>query len=233
MTLEELYVFIGKLCNDPNHDRYSTSDIDTELDNTQDSWNLGAKIIKDTVTLTTVDGTRQYALSTLTGTPISFTRVTHKSLELKKRSKSYFDLYTGTDWTALTGTPSDYFVEVEDPDTQYLTVFRTPGSPDAGANLVVEYIKRHTAMSASSDVPFMSGSSSNLELRPYDFGVAYDTSSRLLRRDTSQENLLKAIGADGKSGYLGIANDVLADVVQVFKALEQEEPRRLRGGRYF
>lgn len=227
MTLSDLQILIGDLTNDPNHDRYTTTQIGTELDNSQDKWNIEAKIIKDTVTLTTVDGTRQYALSTLTGTPISFPRVTHKGLELKKVSKSWLDLYTGTDWTLDVGTPRFFVVEATDPDVQYLTVYPTPQSADAGANLVVEYVKRHTPMVASSDVPFTSVTTSNYLLRTYDWGLAYDVSSRLLARDPSEINAKK------QTDYAKIAGGVMADVVQVFKQLEAEEPKKMRGGRYW
>lgn len=227
MTFSDLQAFIGSLCNDTNHDRYSLSDINTELDNSQDTWNLEAKIIKDTVTVTVVDGTRQYALSGLTGTPISFPRVTHKGLDLDKRSKSYFDHLLSNDWTQDIGTPNEFFIEAEDPDNQYITLHPTPQSGDAGAYLVVEYIKRHTALSASTDVPFMSGSSSNYLLRPYDWGLGYSVASKLLLRDPNAANAKKA------EDYRKIAQNVMAEVVQVFKALEAEEPKRLSGGRYW
>ena len=226
MTLSDLRVFIGSLTNDPNHDRYTTTDIGTELDNSMDRWNVEAKIIKDTVTVTVVDGTRQYAVSGLTGTPISFPRVTHKGLLLKKRSKSYFDLFNGgTDWTTIQGTPTEFLIEITDPDNQQITVFPKPTGNDAGANLVVEYIKRHTSMSADSDTPFMSGTTANSLLRPYDWGLGYEASARLLARDPSETNSPKS------SNYAGIARGVMADVIQVFKALEAEEPMRLRSDR--
>lgn len=227
MTLSDLQTLIGSLCNDPNHDRYTTTDINTELDNTQDQWNVEAKIIKDTITITVVDGTRQYLLSGLTGTPISFPRVTHKGLDLGKRSKAWLDHASGTDWTTAIGTPKYFVIEAEDPDLQYITVQPIPQSGDAGANLVVEYVKRHTPMSASSDTPFMSATTANYLLRPYDWGVAYATASRLLARDPNQETVLKA------TNYAKIGRNVLADVVQVFKALEAEEPKRFQGGRYW
>lgn len=222
MTLTELQVMIGDLTNDPNHDRYSLTAIGTELDNSMDTWNLEAKIIKDTVTLTVVDSTRQYALTSLTGTPISFPRVTHKGLLLTKRSKAYFDHFAGNDWTQDIGTPNEFFIEAEDPDTQYITVHPTPQSGDVGAYLVVEYIKRHTSMSASTDVPFMSGITSNYLLRPFDWGLAYSVSAKLLLRDPNEQNAAKS------SNYAGIAKNVLAEVVQVFKALEAEEPKTMR-----
>lgn len=227
MTLTELQSLIGNLCNDPNHDRYSLSDINTELDNSQDTWNLEAKLITDAITITVVSGTRQYALSGLTGTPISFPRVTFKGIDLHKRSKPYFDHLTGQNWSDDTGVPTDFFIESTDPDSLYITLYPIPESEDAGANLVVEYVKRHTSMSTSSDVPFMSGTSSNYMLRPFDWGLAYSVSSKLLLRDVSSENSAKS------QSYATIAKNVLAEVVQVFKALESEEPKRLQGGRYW
>lgn len=226
MTLSDLQILIGNLCNDPNHDRYSLTDIGTELDNSMNNWNIKAKLIKETTTLTVVSGTRQYLLSTITGTPISFARVTHKGLDLKKRSKAYFDLY-GTDWTQDTGTPVEYCIEGTDPTNLYLTLHPTPQSGDIGAYLVVEAIIGHTSMSASSDVPYMLGAASNYLLRPYDWGLAYSASSRLLSRDPSIVNGPKA------QAYEAVATNVLDDVIQVFKALEAEEPKRLMGGRYW
>lgn len=228
MTKTELESYVGSLCNDPNHDRYTTTDIDQELENVQNQWNVEAKIIKDTITITVVADTRQYALSDLTGTPIAFERTTHKGIPLQKRSKQYYDLYAaGIDPSAQTGTPEAYYIEANDPDLLYITVFPTPQANDAGAYLVTEYIKAHTALSSSSDVPFMSGTTSNYLLRPYDYGLAFDAAARLLARDPSQENVAKM------TSYISVAKGVLANVVQVFKALEAQEPSRLQGGRYW
>lgn len=226
MTLTDLQVLIGNLTNDPNHDRYTLTDIGTELDNSQNNWNIKAKIIKETTTITVVSNQRQYALSLITGTPIAFDRITHKGLDLKKRSKAYFDLY-GLDWTLDIGTPVEYCIEGEDPSNLFLTLHPTPQGVDAGANLVVESIIGHTSMSAASDVPFMLGTLSNYMLRPYDWGLAYSASSRLLARDPSAQNSPKA------QSYQGVAENVLDDLIQVFKSLEAEEPKRLQGGRYW
>lgn len=229
MTLVELQALIGELTGDPNHDRYTISDINTELDNSQTKWNLAAKIIRHTLTLTVVDGQSSYALSDFTGTPLAICRVTHKGLELDKRSKSYFDLYHGTDWTLDNGTPTEYCINAGDTAaTETLLLHPVPGGGDAGAYLVVEYIVAHTPMTSDSDVPFLSGTgtpTNNFLLRPYDWGLAYDAASRLLMRDPNAETTFKI------DRYNGQANGVLADLLQTFKALEKEEPYRVRGGR--
>jgi hypothetical protein len=223
MTLSDLQTMIGSLTNDPNHDRYSTTDIGQELDNSMDSWNVEAKLIKSTTTITVVANTRQYAISNITGTIISIPRATHKGLPLTKRDKAFLDLYYGgTDWTANQGTPTDFYVDITDPANQYIVVYKNPQDNDAGANLVVEAVIRHTSMSATTDVPFMSGTSSNSILRPYDWGLAYEVSSRLLARDPNSENVPKA------SNYAAIGSGVRADIVQVFKQLERQEPPKLQ-----
>lgn len=218
MDFSTLQTLIGDLVNDPNHDRYTTSHINTELDNTQDDWNVQARILKDAVTLTTVSGTREYALSGLTGTPIAFTRVTHKGLDLIKKEPSWFDLYAGDDWTDDTGTPTHFTVSAKDPDSQYLYLYPIPGDNDAGSNLAVEYVKQHTAMSATTDEPF----NSNTLIRPYHWGIAYDVAAKLLARDPSEENAAKA------GAYKKMADDVLASVVQTFNAIERAEPMQIK-----
>jgi hypothetical protein len=221
MDLSEIQTLVGALTNDTSHDRYTTDQINTELNNTQDKWNVRARILKDTVTITVVDGTRQYAISGLTGTVVAFGRVTHKGLELEKKDKAWFDLYAGDDWTDDVGTPRKFLIDATDPDVQYITLYPIPQSEDAGDYLVVEYVKRHTTLSSSSDEPF----NGNDLLLPYHYGLAYDVAARLLTRDPSPENKLKS------DGYRVEGADVLTDVVQTFKALEKEEPYRLRGGR--
>lgn len=224
MTLLELQAQVGKLTSDPNHDRYSFADINEELNNSQNKWNIDAKVIKDTVTVTTVSNQRQYSITAL-GTPIAFPRVTHKGIDLKKRSKSWMDLYSGSDWTLDIGTPRAFFIEATDPDLQYITLYPMPQDGDAGTNLVLEYIKIHTPMSADGDVPFMSGTASNILLRPYDWGLGYDVASRLLARDPSDANAKKQVD------FKKIADDVMSQLIQNFKELEAEEPKRMRGGR--
>lgn len=220
MDLSTLQADIARLCNDPNYDRYSVSAINQELDNTQNQWNVEAKIIKDTVTLTVVAGTSQYALSGLGGVPISFPRATHKGLLLNKRDKSYFDLYAGSgqDWTTIQGTPKDFLIEATDPAVQYVTIFPVPQSEDAGANLVIEFIVAHTPMAIASDTPF----NASPETAPYHYGLSYDVASRLLINDPDQLNRAKVVA------YKNIADTAKGNLITVFKALEKAEPLRLR-----
>lgn len=227
MILSALQSQIAVLCNDPNNARYLIADINQELDNAQNQWNAEIKIIKETTTIPMVSGQRQYLLSLITGTPISFPRATQAGIDLKKRSKSYFDLYTSYDWTQIIGTPTDFFIEATDPSNLYLTVYPIPQSGDAANNLVVEAVIAHTPMVNATDVPFMSGALSNYLLRPYDFYLCFDVAARLLTRDPSAEN------SSRMSSYLTIATQGKDALIDVFKQLEASEPLRISGGRYF
>lgn len=223
MILSEMQTLIGSLTNDPNHDRYTLADINTELDNTLTDVNIEVGVVTDTVTIITVSGQRQYVISDLTGTVIGFKRVTFKGLTLAKRSVAYFDLYAGgTDWTTVQGIPLEYAIEDTDPAIQVINIHPTPGE---AAALVIQYILQHTPMTADTDVPFMSGAASNAILRPYDWYWCYATAARLLMRDPSPENVAKVQGYS-TTGATGKAN-----LIQVFKALEKEVPFRLRPDR--
>lgn len=231
MTLSELQVLVGDLTNDPNHDRYTLSQMNSEFDFTQNRWNVEAKIIRQTATITVVAGTRQYPINPssvtgIDGVVISVIRVTHKGLELKKRDPGWFDLYSGDDWTQHLGTPIAFTVEFVTWDAPKLTVYPTPRDADAGANLVLQFIALHTTMAAAGDKPFTNSDGvTNDLLRHYDWGIAYDVAARLLARDPNEVNSAKSIN------YAAIARGVLADIVQVYNALQKEEPYRMRGGR--
>jgi hypothetical protein len=176
----------------------------------------------DTTTITVVANDRDYVLTGLTGTPIAFRRVTHRGLELQKRSKQYFDLYAGDDWSDDIGTPTQYYIDT-DVDGFQIVLYPIPQDADAGATLVVEYVKQHTAIASGSDSPF----NSLIYLLPFHYGVAYEIAGNLLAQDPDQGNTIKM------DRYQRMANNALADLIQSFKAMEKEEPLRLSGGRFW
>lgn len=232
MQLSDLQTQVGVLTNDPNNTRYALADVTQELNNTQRQWNAEIKIIKTTTTIAIVAGNRQYSLQLLTGTPISFPRVTQNGRDLKKRSKSYFDLYTSYDWTLINGTPTDFFIEATDPQGLFVTVYPNPTGNDVPTNLVVEAVVDTTDMALAADTPYTSPYStqqaaipSNYLCRPYDFYIAYSAAARLLARDPSPENSGRA------SQYLTIASEGKDLLINVFKQLEASEPLRMQGGR--
>lgn len=225
MILSALQIQVSILSNDPNNARYLASDVTQELNNAQRQWNADIKIIKETTTIPVVASQRQYALSLITGTPVSFPRVTQNGLDLLKRSKSYFDLYTSYDWTQILGTPTDFYIEATDPANLFLTVYPMPTTNDVPTNFVVESVIDTTDMVNASDQPFMQGVLANYLTTPYHFYLAYDVSARLLARDPSAENQARM------GSYLKIADAGQELLVNVFKQLEASEPLRMQGGR--
>ena len=225
MQLSDLEIQVGKLTNDVQHAQYLIADVDQELNNAQRQWNAEIKIIKETTTIPVVAAQRQYALTLITGIPISFPRVTQNGLDLKKRSKAYFDLYTSYDWTLINGTPTDFYIEATDPTNAFLTVYPNPTANDTPTNIVVESIIDTTDMANATDTPFMQGATANYLCRPYDFYLAYSAAARLLSRDPSPEN------QERMATYMKIAEEGKDLLMTVFKEFEVEEPRRMQGGR--
>lgn len=231
MTLAELKVLIGSLTNDPNHERYTEATIETELDISQTGWNVEIGVLKGTGYANAVDGVREYSIASMfSETPIKFLRATHKGLKLEKRDKSWFDLYIrGTDWTTLTGTPTAYYVDATEPDELSMFVHPTPTGNDVGLNnIALEAIGHHKRMTDAADVPFTDfWDETNHMLRPYDWGLAYEVAARLLARDPSEINASKSVN------YKKISDEVKSNLIQVFKSMEAEEPKRMGGGRYW
>lgn len=225
MQLSDLQTQVGILTNDSVHTQYLISDVTSELNNTQRQWNSEIKIIKQTTTIPVVAAQRQYALTLLANTPVSFPRVTQNGIDLKKRSKSYFDLYTSYNWTLINGTPTDFFIEATDASNLFLTVYPNPTGNDVPTSFVVEAVIDTTDMANATDTPYMKGSIANYLCRPYDFYIAYSAAARLLSRDPSPEN------ASRQANYMKIAGEGKDLLMTVFKELEIEEPRRLVGGR--
>lgn len=225
MQLSDLETLASKLANDPSHAQYQLVDVDLELNNAQRQWNAEIKIIKETTTIAVVAAQRQYALSLISGTPVSFPRVTQNGRDLKKRSKSYFDLYTSYDWTQINGTPTDFYIEATDAKNAFLTVYPNPTSNDVPTNIVVESVIDTTDMSVSTDTPYMQISTANYLCRPYDFYLAYSAAARLLARDPNPEN------ASRQGNYMKIATEGKDLLITVFKQLEADEPLRMSGGR--
>jgi hypothetical protein len=118
-------------------------------------------------------------------------------------------------------------MEASNPQFQKIFLYPIPQSEDAGDNLVLEWYPDPTELSDSTDEPFTSSEGAVVASRPYHWGLAYDSASRLLLRDPNEQNAKKSMD------YRATADGVLTQVIQVFKALEAEEPKRLHGGRYW
>ena len=223
-NLADLQALASDHLNDPGNTRYTLATINSHFDIAQDRWNRMAHICRNTVILTSVTNQGNYAITGLTGTPLEILRVTHKGVELTKRSKSYFDRYSADDWTTHQGTPTDFVIDINSNPVN-IVLFPVPQGNDAGANLSVEYVLRHDPMVNSSDTPFTAQGVANLLMLPFAAGLAIEVAADILEHDPTPETVKKA------AYFRKDANDVLSDVISFYDRLETDEPLRMAGGR--
>lgn len=224
LTLSDLQTYISGKINDPSNARYSTTLINEELDIVQDRWNLEALICRFAVTLATTGGVSTCALSGLTGTPMKFLRVAHKGIPLTKRSKEYFDRYSAIDWTTSTGTPRDYYIDLTQ-SSPVIGLRPQPQIADAGTNLLVEYLIRHTSMVNPTDQPFSIAGNLNTLISPYIYGIGLEAAANILEPDPTKETVAKV------QAFKAQANRVLSLVQQIYADFDLDEPYRFSGGR--
>ena len=223
-NMGELEDLIADHLNDPEHTRYTIAEIDRHLDIAQDHWNREVRICRMADTLTTVASQYQYPISSLSTTPLEFIRVTHKGIDLIKRSKDYFDTFTSYDWTTMQGTPKDYFIDLVQ-SGPYIGLRPVPQGNDAGANLLVEYLGRHSPMVNPTDTPFTVNGVQNTLILTFLAGLASEVSSDILSHDPTPETAIK------RKTFADEANKTLSQVVSIYQRLEEDEPWHMRGGR--
>jgi len=225
-NLADLQILAANHLNDPANTRYTLSEINNHFDIAMDRWNRIAHICRNTVTLTTVANQGPYAITGLVGTPLEIRRVTHKGIELTKRAKSYFDLYSASDWTTTPGTPTDFVIDINSNPVNVI-LYPIPQGNDAGANLSVEYVLRHDPMVNPTDTPFTVQGVVNLLMLPFAAGLAIEVAADILEHDPTPETVKKA------EYFRKDANDILSDVISYYDRLETDEPMRMAGGRYW
>lgn len=223
-NLADLQTLASNYLNDPANARYALALLNNHFDIAQDRWNRAAHICRSTMTLSTVAGADTILLSGLAGTPLEILRVTHKGVDLAKRSKAYFDRYSGSDWTTSQGTPTDFVIDIN-ANPVVIIVYPTPQGNDAGANLGVEYVLRHDPMVNPTDTPFTTQGVVNTLILPFAAGLAVEVAADILAQDPTAETVKKA------ESFREQANDILSDVVAFYDRLETDEPMRMAGGR--
>jgi hypothetical protein len=100
-----------------------------------------------------------------------------------------------------------------------------PQDNDAGSNLSVEYLARHTPMVNPTDTPFTLGTTQNTLIGPYLDGIAMEVAGSILQHDPTQETLIKS------KNFLNEAKEYMSQVVSIYQRLEEDEPWHMRGGR--
>jgi len=223
-NLADLQTLISDHLNDPTNTRYTLTEINQHLDIAQDHWNREVRICRMSDMVTVVAGQYNYPISLLTATPLEFIRVTHKGIDLTKRSKDYFDMFTSYDWRTASGTPTDYYIDLVQ-SAPYIGLRLCPSSNDAGPYLVVEYLGRHTPMVNSTDTPFTVNGVQNTLIMPFLNGLAMEVASDILKHDPTPETVQKA------KTFSDEANKTLSQVVSIYQRLEEDEPWHMRSTR--
>lgn len=244
-TLADLQSYVSNLINDPTNTRYGLPLINSQLDLCQHRWNSEVKIVRYTDGFTLYANMYRYNTNLFTFTPIQILRVTMKGVPLNIRSKSYFDKYSASDWTATDGTPTDFVMDLnsfgllsDNQQYQYPTfiLHPTPQANDATlysngngvANqlpLQIEYLCPHNVMVNPTDTPFSIGTIPNKLIIPYLAGLGLDAAASILEPDPTAETVKKA------QIFRAQANGYLSLVVQMYQGLEEDTPGRMAGGR--
>lgn len=205
--------------NDPNDSLWSLTRKQAKVNLAQEKFVEDTKALTDLLTITTVGGTAAYALNTDT---IDLYRVTHKNIPLIRTSKSELDFLTGVDWTLTNGTPTRFYIDYTS-TTKNINLYPNPQSSDAGANLIVEYVKLPPTMSTDIASPF----NSQVLLNLYSESIAYYAAYQFLKASPNP--------ADWQKGdqYKIMYDAQVSNCQEIFKRLNRVKPTRFRGGRYF
>lgn len=218
LTRANLVTRVGLLIDDPANQRFTAAQVQDELNKAQEQFVLDTECLKDVAsTITVVDGTAEYSLPT---DILRVFRVAHKGLKLESISKYELDLLYDSDWSDDEGTPKRYYVDL-DPDNKKIHLYPIPQSGDAGANLIIEYLKFPAAMTSDSDTPF----GAHTLLAPYNDAVAYYAARNLLIINPSQETLLKA------SAFEKEYRNLVTECINKFRSMGEQRPMNLYRGR--
>ena len=219
MTRATLLSTVGSLTGDPNHTRFTSALKLDRIQEAQERFVIDTNVLKDVnSTITTVAGTASYDLPT---DILDVMRVSHKNIKLTRKSKYDLDVESGTDWSEDTGTPQSYYIDL-DPNNKKIVLYPIPEGSDAGANLIIEYVKIPPTLDTDAAVPF----DGHTLMAPYSMAIAYWASSKLLLIRPDQQALVMS------SGYEKQYRELVADCIDRFKQMYETAPMRMRGGRY-
>jgi hypothetical protein len=217
MTRSDLVTRIALLINDPGNQRFTSAQLQSEIERAQEQFVLDTRCLKDVDSITTVDGTAEYDLPT---DILDVLRVAHKGLKLESISAYELDVRLNQDWTDDTGTPTRYYVDL-DPNNKKIRLYPIPEAADAGANLTLEYLKMPPALSSDSDVPL----DSHTLLTPYHDALAYYAASSLLNIQPDQAALVMIGQYDKKY------NQLVEQCLEDFRSMGNQRPMNIYRGR--
>lgn len=220
LTRLQAQTLVGDLINDPGFTQWTAAKIQAQIQVSMEQFVEDSRALTDVQSFSIVSGTRTYALATDT---MDIIRVAHNGLPLLRMSKFDLDAMTKTDWTQTSGTPRKYYVDFTS-TTKNIVIYPNPQGGDSGTNnLVLEYLKVPPVLSGDSSILL----NSQVLLNPYLMAVAYHAAAYFLEASQDPKGWANAkIYRNNYEGYV-------SDCRETFGSLNQSEPRRMRGGRYF
>lgn len=220
LTRSDLEDRINEIINDPNDSQWTAAQKQAKIQEAQEQFVEDTQALTDTQSFSVVAGTNAYALSTDT---MDILRVGLNGVKLRRYAKFDLDILTRGNWAVTTGTPVSYYVDYTSTNKN-LVLYPIPTANDAGSsNLVVEYVKVPPTLSSDSSTPL----NSQTLLQPYLMALAYYAASEFLSADNDPQKWIKA------DRYRKMYKDKVSDCREIFVALSDTVPMRLRGGRFF
>lgn len=217
-TRASLQALLNLLIDDPNDRLFTSAQKQAKLQEAQERFVLDTRVLRDTSTITIIDGTQEYALPS---DVMDIERVVHNGVELKRKSKAELDFLASGRWDQDAGTPVYYYVDL-DPNNQKMGFYPIPQAQDAGANTPVEYVKIPPALTTDASIPL----DGHTLLIPYHNSLAVWAAKELLWIRPTQENMVKC------QHYQQRYEDEVSHCIETFKHLSQSDSWRLMGGRY-
>lgn len=218
MTRAELTTRVSLLIGDTSYQRFTEAQIQDEIQKWQEQFVLDTKCLIDVDLDSIVAGTRSYDLPT---DILDTVRVAVNGVKMERTSEYELDVLNNQDWSAYTGTPAKYYVDL-DPNNKKLIFDRIPESGDAGTdNLVHEYIKLPPALSSDSSVPL----DSHTLLAAYHDAIAYGAAASLLNIQPDQSALVMI------SQYEKKYSKHVDHCIENFKNLGNQSPINIYRGR--
>ncbi|HNC58468.1 MAG TPA: hypothetical protein PLP33_23780 [Leptospiraceae bacterium] len=220
LTRSDIQSLINQYINDPNDSLWTAAQKQAKIQEAQEQFVEDTQALTDTQSFSVVAGTNAYALSTDT---LDILRVGLNGVKLRRYAKFDLDILTRGNWAVTTGTPVSYYVDYTSTNKN-LVLYPIPTANDAGSsNLVVEYVKVPPTLSSDSSTPL----NSQTLLQPYLMALAYYAASEFLSADNDPQKWIKA------DRYKKMYKDKVSDCREIFVALSDTVPMRMRGGRFF
>lgn len=150
--------------SDTNFQRFSTSQIDSFLNEAHRQMQNDAWLYQGAFTMSLTSGTIEYALPT---DYIATVRVTISSAAITQVSFQGLD-QNSTNWTVATSTPNSYFIDSFVAGGASMIGFYPNPKFTATNAVFVQYVRQVPTLASATDVPF----AGNSELVPYHDALA-------------------------------------------------------------